>query len=499
MKKEKQVRTYQRKTKSGKVVVVRAHKAKYDAAEDLKKSITKKKGSGLEMESLKNEGVENPFGVEMDDFKEWYAFNDWDTPKKEWPVAVRRVDKALLSGMGKKSYDDFCAKVDESWTARGYRRAMKDLSALSKSPVARQSSSDAAKSRRAIDISDEVDANGSKSYSKEEGSAMLKRIQKAGFNRYMQSVFYDGYKFNDPETGDTLWMNVSTDKRGRMHFDTMHPLDRDEHYNYYEKEREAEKKRDAQRMRERNAKPQKLTLDEFLGLRGLSAPISNFMMDKLRLPHGLTQRGWKRLYKDADKANDEYHTKREAAIKEYKKLVKEGKIVPPTTMERLERNAKGHPDNASTQAAKRVLEKRAARMAKKLPKGSFITVDEDGNEIPGAPKHGTRSAIPSIESGKKSKPELSPREKEKQDEEKAMRVIRRNPYLKFTSDNKGVTLKKVTAATAKKMSLDNLIRYVAAETYCFRRGANPRGSLENAVLWGTKGRDAILEAFFKNK
>ena len=390
MKKEKQVRTYQRKTKSGKVVVVRAHKAKYDAAEDLKESITKKKGSGLEMESLKNEGVENPFSVEMDDFKEWYAFNDWDIPKKEWPVAVRRVDKALVSGMGKKSYDDFCTKVDESWTARGYRRAMKDLSALSKSPVAKQSVSDAAKSRRAINISDEVDANGSKSYSKEEGSAMLKRIQKAGFNKYMQSVFYDGYKFNDPETGDTLWMNVSTDKRGRMHFDTMHPLDRDEHYNYYEKEREAEKKRDAQRMRERNVKPQKLTLDEFLGLRGLSAPISNFMMDKLRLPHGLTQRGWKRLYKDADKANDEYHTKREAAIKEYKKLVKEGKIVPPTTMERLERNAKGHPDNASTQAAKRVLEKRAARMAKKLPKGSFITVDENGNEIPGAPKHGTK-------------------------------------------------------------------------------------------------------------
>lgn len=294
MQKEKQVRTYQRKTKSGKVVVVRAHKAKYDAAEDLKKSITKKKGSGLEMESLKNENIESPFGIEMDDFKEWYAFNDWDIPKKEWPVAVRRVDKALVSGMGKKSYDDFCAKVDESWTARGYKRAMKDLSAFSnpksapmpqKSPV-KGVLSNAEKAKRTRAISDEIEAHGNKSYSKEEGEALLKRAQEAGFNMYKLGGFYNGYKFNNLDTMETLWMNVSTDKRGRMHFDTMHPYDRDEYYNYYEKERAAAKKKDMERQKARMAA--------------------------------------------------------------------------------------------------------TARVAKKLPKGSFRTVDENGNEIPGAPKHGTK-------------------------------------------------------------------------------------------------------------
>lgn len=52
MKKEKQVRSYQRKTKSGKVITVKAHTAKYDAAEKAKKA-AKKKGSGSELEAKK--------------------------------------------------------------------------------------------------------------------------------------------------------------------------------------------------------------------------------------------------------------------------------------------------------------------------------------------------------------------------------------------------------------------------------------------------------------
>ena len=302
MKKEKQVRTYQRKTKSGKVVVVRAHKAKYDAAEDLKKSITKKNGSGLEMESLKNEGAENPFGVETDDFKEWYAFNDWDLPKREWPDTVRRVDKSLVSGMGKKSYDEFCAKVDESWTARGYRRALKELSSFTnthkgspKPTMARPTLSNSEKAKRIKVVVDEISARGNKSYSKEEGEALLKRAQEAGFNMYKLGGFYNGYKFNNMDTMETLWLNVSTDKRGRMHFDTMHPADRDAYYNYYEKERAEAKRKDMERQKARMAA--------------------------------------------------------------------------------------------------------AARVAKKLPKGSFRTVDENGNEIPGAPKHGTKFKADKVAKG----------------------------------------------------------------------------------------------------
>lgn len=106
------------------------------------------------------------------------------------------------------------------------------------------------------------------------------------------------------------------------------------------------------------SKPKKQTLDEYLGERGLSAPMSSYMFDKMRIPHGLTQRQMKQFQKDAAKANDEYHAKREAAIKEYNEKVASGKIVKPSTVERLMRIAKGHSDNESVQAARRTLAKR---------------------------------------------------------------------------------------------------------------------------------------------
>lgn len=50
MKKEKQVKAYQRRTKSGKMVTVKAHTAKYDAAEAAKEA-AKRKGAGDEFEA----------------------------------------------------------------------------------------------------------------------------------------------------------------------------------------------------------------------------------------------------------------------------------------------------------------------------------------------------------------------------------------------------------------------------------------------------------------
>jgi hypothetical protein len=47
--------------------------------------------------------------------------------------------------------------------------------------------------------------------------------------------------------------------------------------------------------------------------------------------------------------------------KEYETLVKEGKVRPRTEQERMENTAKGDPSMPSVQAAKRCLEKRAAR------------------------------------------------------------------------------------------------------------------------------------------
>lgn len=65
MKKEKKVRTYQRRTKSGKTVTVRAHTASYEAAEKTKEA-AKKKGAGEELSSKVKKGEE--WKLPMDDF-----------------------------------------------------------------------------------------------------------------------------------------------------------------------------------------------------------------------------------------------------------------------------------------------------------------------------------------------------------------------------------------------------------------------------------------------
>lgn len=103
---------------------------------------------------------------------------------------------------------------------------------------------------------------------------------------------------------------------------------------------------------------QKLTLDEYLGLQGLSSPVDDFMIDKLKIPHGLTQRQENKLNKQASDASKEYHTRRNTAIKEYYERVERGEIVEPSPLERTMKAAAGHSDNKSTQAAIRMLEKR---------------------------------------------------------------------------------------------------------------------------------------------
>lgn len=104
--------------------------------------------------------------------------------------------------------------------------------------------------------------------------------------------------------------------------------------------------------------PKKTTLDEYLGVRGLSSPISDYMDDKIRNPHGMTERQKKQFQKDAAAAADEYQKKRSAAIKEYQAGVKSGKIVEKSRIDVLLDRARGHEDNESTQAARRALKKR---------------------------------------------------------------------------------------------------------------------------------------------
>ena len=106
------------------------------------------------------------------------------------------------------------------------------------------------------------------------------------------------------------------------------------------------------------SQPRVMSLDEFMGAKGVSSPLSGYMDDKIRLPHGETQRQSERRQKEAAKARVEYEKKREAARAEYKALVDSGKVRPPTEVERRLKVAQGRSENAAVQAARRVLAKR---------------------------------------------------------------------------------------------------------------------------------------------
>lgn len=104
--------------------------------------------------------------------------------------------------------------------------------------------------------------------------------------------------------------------------------------------------------------PEKMSLDEFLGRRGLQSPIGDYDLDKWRLPHGETQRQRTKRLQESQAARETYSSQRKAAIAEYEDKIKRGEILPKTAVERLVDRAHGHPDNPSVQAARRSLEKR---------------------------------------------------------------------------------------------------------------------------------------------
>lgn len=119
------------------------------------------------------------------------------------------------------------------------------------------------------------------------------------------------------------------------------------------------------------------SLEQYLGERGLSSPISDYMDDKLRLPHGETERQKKQRVKEGNEYSDEYHKKRQQAIEEYNEKVANGELRPLTTIEQLFERANGHEDNDSTQAARRMLKKRTGVEWTKDSKLSDFTKNEE--------------------------------------------------------------------------------------------------------------------------
>lgn len=103
MKKEKSVKTYQRKSKSGKVVTVRSYKAKYDAAEEARKEMAKRAGAGDELKKKKSAAPAD-LGFTADEFKIWA--NDLDVEE------AKRIDKILVKKYGEKAVQKLADEIN---------------------------------------------------------------------------------------------------------------------------------------------------------------------------------------------------------------------------------------------------------------------------------------------------------------------------------------------------------------------------------------------------
>lgn len=119
MKKEKQVRSYKRRTKSGKTVTVKAHTAKYEAA-DKAKEVSKKEGAGKELEERRKKPtqLEIPFGKEeekkvLDEVKETAEKESAKKPsEKKTTKKVRPVGSGTNGPAPKKKSDMRVAKTE---------------------------------------------------------------------------------------------------------------------------------------------------------------------------------------------------------------------------------------------------------------------------------------------------------------------------------------------------------------------------------------------------
>lgn len=126
MKKEKQIKSYTRRTKSGKTVTVRAHSAKYDAADDLVKSLLKKKGSGKEFElAVDTKGVDKLVNemadsgrlivpVSKEEFRAWYHEPD--------SIAGKAAGKKLRSVLGSKEYKKLDETASSGYSTKGHSK-----------------------------------------------------------------------------------------------------------------------------------------------------------------------------------------------------------------------------------------------------------------------------------------------------------------------------------------------------------------------------------------
>lgn len=114
-----------------------------------------------------------------------------------------------------------------------------------------------------------------------------------------------------------------------------------------------------------------MTEEEYLASKGLGSPMSDYMLDKMRIPHGETSRQMAKRKQEAERAMEEHAAQKETARKEYREKIANGELREPTKEEAeqkridaLVKTANGHDDNPSVQAARRVLDKRGIEWKK---------------------------------------------------------------------------------------------------------------------------------------
>ena len=168
MKKEKTVRSYTRKTKSGKSVQVRQHTASYESADEMaKQALKNKKGAGDELKSTKKKIVEddNDYGFSAADYKEWY---NWDMNEDPKNPAALKVEKALKKKLGRKGYQKYFDDISDNYTSRGAGKNFRGLSKLFESSTTSTKSKNASVSITSAKDKGSI-GKGSKHYS-DEGS-----------------------------------------------------------------------------------------------------------------------------------------------------------------------------------------------------------------------------------------------------------------------------------------------------------------------------------------
>lgn len=105
--------------------------------------------------------------------------------------------------------------------------------------------------------------------------------------------------------------------------------------------------------------PRAMTEEEYLGIKGCGSVCCDYAIDKLRCNRDISSdRGKKRFQRECDEKSHEYHLLRESEKLNYDFLLSIGILRDKTPTEKSLCKAHGHPDNESTQAARRMLDKR---------------------------------------------------------------------------------------------------------------------------------------------